>query len=166
MMALQGEVELSLMTVVNHLTKQPECLQPDKFQRMNIWPLLEWAEQLDEERDYRRDWEDEIGASRCGERLTVSESGALRGARLDYHFRPRALDEMSYFDWIQFADKLQRSAKEPVNKDDDFIRFEFPEDHPEWHTCCIRLREWKDRVIPLYLGPALPDRMHFVCEPG
>lgn len=162
LLAVQGEVELSLMTVVNHLLKQPECLQPDRFERLVLWPLLEWAEEDDQLRDYR-DWEDELGPRR-GETFTVSPDGSLRGPRIDYHFRPSALEGVSYYDWIQFAQKLRRDLPHPVNKNDDFVRFEFRKEHQEWHTHCVRLREWSDRVIPLYTGPSIPSRMFIhVC---
>jgi hypothetical protein len=162
LLALQGEVEVSLMTVVNHLLQQPECLHPDRFERLVVWPLLEWAEESDQERGYH-DWEEEQGPRR-GETFSISSNGSLRGPRLDYHFRPEALDSVCYYDWVQLAEKLRRDRPHPVNKNDDFMRFEFTKEHPEWHTHCVRLREWPDRLIPEYNGPSIPSRKPFLCH--
>ena len=54
LMGLQANVEISLPTIVNHLLQQPECLRPasERFYKLLMYPFLELADAMDEERDY------------------------------------------------------------------------------------------------------------------
>jgi hypothetical protein len=155
--ALQGQVELSLPTVVNHLLKQPECLQSNTFEKLLMYPFLEWVDESDEARGYPINWEDEIGSRRSGEALSVSAKGHLHSIRLDYVHRPTEMQHLSLYDFVQFTQKTRRSYGQPISKYDDRVRYTLQQGHPQHRTHCMRLRSWNERVIPLYTGPLFPS---------
>lgn len=158
LLALAGQTELSLPTVVNHLLQQPECIHSDKFEKLVLYPFLEWVDESDEERGLPLSWEEEIGARRPGEFLTVGKKGALHAQRLDYVYRPAEFAGMSLYDFVQFTEKLRRGFGEAVSTYDDHVRYSFLAEHPSaHHTHCARLRHWQERVIPLYVGPYIPS---------
>ena len=64
---------------------------------------------MDEERDYPIDWQEKTGRRR-GETLIIANSGQIKSHRFDYQWRPAELADMCLYDFIQFAEKVQRNA--------------------------------------------------------
>ena len=110
---------------------------------------------MDEERDYPINWQEKTGRRR-GETLIIANSGQIKSHRFDYQWRPAELGAMCLYDFVQFAEKVQRNAS-AIPDVDDFRRYDFLPGHPQAATHCIRLRQWEQRTLPSFIGPLVPS---------
>jgi hypothetical protein len=156
---IQGQIEVSLLTIVNSLLGKSEVMHPDKFAPMVMWPLLEFAEESDDKRGYRLDWQELFGLRHGGTIILTPGGQAQHGLLVDYQFRPPEFKNMSVYEYVQCVVKVPRKAAALKDDDrDDHIRYPLHPQHPHYQSHCARLLHYRDLVIPMFTGPLIASR--------